>query len=463
MNTPIINLTDPELITDLKLITNINTKINKDKYFQNCSIKPLPQNYIISTNNNNNTIDFNNYWIYIDATSKPYTGFIKPDGHTIKNLNVYIDGNIGLNGGGIVRSDSKNFTIENCNVIVSGNIGDGAGGIVGSKAGNSNTTQSANCYIINCYVSIGFPDGGNIGNGAGGIVGSNAGSGTNGNCCIINCNSYGNISGSNSGGIVGSYAAKDGGKCYIINSYSKEKIKTSASAGGICGSFVAVAVANEKNSLCNISNCYSESDIIKTATATPTNTNGIVGSVSGTGKNNNVCSIVCCFINKEDTTSIDGASINYLKKNLSNIQKTSSNNTNIPGLDNNIKKKIEDGWKNFIVYEKISKYPVLKNRLKTAGFSAIDLKKDGLIAELKEIGFSIAELKKDAFSIAELKMAGFDATELKMAGFNLAALKPELRKAGFSIAELRKAGFDTKELRTAGFGSFEILLSCLFN
>jgi hypothetical protein len=326
----------------------------------------LKLNDIISTTNN--IIDFNNRWIYIDAGSNnTYTGFIKPDGYTIKNLNVYIKGNIGPNGGGIICPNSRNFTIENCNVIVNGNIGEGAGGIVGSNAGFNDTKQNTKCYIINCYSS-------------------------------------GIISGTGAGGIVGSYAANNGGKCYIANCYSDGKINGTG-AGGIVGS-------NAAN--CNISNCYSSGNITK-------NVNNTVGDTGIIGSNATKCNISNCYSNGHtkiippgNKEGIDNRIIILYKiqtDKFKTIQDESINSTSISGIDKNIKKMMDDGWKNFIIYDKISDYPVLKTRLKTAGFSATYLKTAGFSAtDLKTAGFSATDLKEAEFSAEELKAAGFSIT-----------------------------------------------------
>ena len=385
-----------------------NLNLPESYYFMDFMKKPT-----VFTIDDDIVIDFQNKWIYIYTTSKStttgyiekestYKGFIKTNKKcTIKNLNVYIYGEIAAGGGGIICDNSTNFTIENCNVIIEGInvyniircsigaggggivganacgniyncyshikiegdeettmciIGEGAGGIIGMNAGYTETSQKIPCYITNCVSECT-----NVKNqytknnefmlreGAGGIVGKNAGN--NSFCYITNCSTFVHISGFWAGGITGKDAGING-KCYVTNCSTFGNI-SGGGAGGITG-------YNDADCTCYITNCSTFGKITNNAQGT-----GSGCIIVDNGSRNNQFKITNCFgyytdaqlkehldskvINKFKYDNKEQSTINYLTEQLETVQK----NATIPeyiqslNIDANVKKFMQIGWKNY--------------------------------------------------------------------------------------------------------------------
>jgi DNA repair exonuclease SbcCD ATPase subunit len=139
--------------------SNISSNINSNSYMY--YINPLKSNeliYKLKSNTplelkDNEILDFQNKWIYIDSLDDSYVGFIKSlvtdksKIPTICNLNVYINGNIGVAGGGIILANQRFINIKNCNVYISGNIDNSAGNICGMNISYSNGCNLYDQYI----------------------------------------------------------------------------------------------------------------------------------------------------------------------------------------------------------------------------------------------------------------------------------------------------------------------------
>jgi hypothetical protein len=206
-------------------------------------------------------LDFEGKWLYINASDyqSNYVGFIQTSSNshknnmpTVRNLNVYIDGNISMNGGGIVMADQSFVKLENCNVFVSDSISDGAGGIIGAGAGAGTHGTSGNVKISDCNVIVT-----NINNGSGGITGAGAGAGTDaydstgGNVTISGCNVTVTKIDNGSGGITGKDAAAAAvtdmgtttGGNVTISGCNVTVTKIDNGSGGITGKDAAAAAA----------------------------------------------------------------------------------------------------------------------------------------------------------------------------------------------------------------------------
>jgi hypothetical protein len=180
--------------------------------------------------------------ITIDGVSSPaYPGFIKN-----------FDGSTGYN---LIHIFNLEVDISNNSTLTTG-----AGWLCQSNFGNSATDN----YIINCH-SYGEI----TGQYSGGIVGSGAAS-NGGNLTIIGCSSSGVISGEQSGGIVGYNSGVSGGTVTIQSCWSTGEISATISGDGGCGGIVG-----SNSQFTTVINCYSTGDIAGN------NAGGIVGANPG--------------------------------------------------------------------------------------------------------------------------------------------------------------------------------------
>lgn len=169
--------------------------------------------------------------ITIDGVSN-YGGFVgNADGYSntyIYNLRIHVSNGSTLNtaAGWVGRykygTDATTNFIINCSS--NGDISINGGGIVGAEAATS-TGGTVGLTIAGCTSS------GDINTGGGGIAGEYVGNG-GGIVDILKCSSSGSIA-SEAGGIAGQYAGGGGGNLTISKSYSTGSI--GIGAGGICG------------------------------------------------------------------------------------------------------------------------------------------------------------------------------------------------------------------------------------
>lgn len=172
---------------------------------------------------------------------------------------IVTDGDIPMDGGGIVGRGAENTTIEDS--YTSGAIGQGAGGLVGADGGRSGRTLT----VRRSHTS------GEIGYNAGGIAGYQS-SGTGSSIVVTSSYSTGDIDG-NAGGILGPYWGANNGLVQLSQVFSTGAI-VGDGAGGLAGAYLASNASAAGKGL-YISNSYT------TGAISGANAGGLVGRDSG--------------------------------------------------------------------------------------------------------------------------------------------------------------------------------------
>ncbi len=166
-------------------------------------------NYLITADITINASDLSDNFVPIGTVVKPFSGYFSGDNHTIKNINIIGEDNIGFFG---YTADSFIEAINLENITVSGNNN------VGGVAGNSKATS-----VYNCNVSGGSITGNS---GVGGIVGFNDSE-------VYSCANSALVVGQLAvGGIVGNIDGAVISKCYNSGDVG---IQTSDEVGGVAG------------------------------------------------------------------------------------------------------------------------------------------------------------------------------------------------------------------------------------